>query len=80
MSRIRLHEQDGLLPEQVNPELWPDVDECALSEEDRRIYNNRKKAILMYFRCEGSQADIKEATSIDKSTGGFYFIKALGPD
>lgn len=66
MSRIRLHEVDGLLPEQVNPDMWPDVDESSLSEEVRIVYCRRKKAVMMYFRREATQAEIYEATAIDK--------------
>ncbi|RCW40582.1 hypothetical protein [Paenibacillus prosopidis] len=66
MSRIRLQEQDELLPEQVNPELWPTVDDDSLSEEEKLLFTNRKVAVMMYFKREGTQDQIKKATSIDK--------------
>ncbi|WP_051289904.1 hypothetical protein [Paenibacillus massiliensis] len=52
MSRSRIYEQDGLEPEQANPEFWPSVDENVLNESAHAVYIQRKKAVLMYFRRE----------------------------
>ncbi|MBT2292136.1 hypothetical protein J7E73_23975 [Paenibacillus albidus] len=50
MSRSRIYEQDGLEPDQANPELWPSVDENVLNETAHTVYIQRKNAVLMYFR------------------------------
>ncbi|WP_410768714.1 hypothetical protein [Fontibacillus sp. BL9] len=63
MSRIRIYEAADLLPEQINPELWPIVDELLLAEEDRNIYIARKNAVNMYFK--GTKVkEIHELTGI----------------
>ncbi|WP_338539536.1 hypothetical protein [Paenibacillus tundrae] len=50
MSRSRIYEQDGLEPDQANPELWPSVDENVLTESAHTVYVQRKNAVIMYFR------------------------------
>ncbi|KUP23754.1 hypothetical protein [Paenibacillus sp. DMB5] len=50
MSRTKIVENPHLLPEQMNPELWPVVDEMLLSEEERTVYVNRKNAVVLYFK------------------------------
>lgn len=49
MSRARIYEKNGLEQEQVNPGLWPTVDESSLNEPARTKYIQRKKAVYMYF-------------------------------
>ncbi|XOJ01492.1 hypothetical protein ACMX2M_07090 [Paenibacillus polymyxa] len=63
MSRERVYEQIGLATEQTNLELWPSVDETSLTEIERFIYNNRKKAVTMYFQ-RVSLEEIKQETGI----------------
>jgi len=64
MSKFRVNEQDNLLPEQVNPELWPSVDEQTLNTEARVEYLKRKQAVLMYFKREGDYKEIYSLTGI----------------
>lgn len=59
-----MNEQENLLPEQVNPELWPTVDEEILSDEARLEYLRRKQAVLMYFKREGDYKEIYALTGI----------------
>lgn len=61
LSRCRLFEKDGYLQEQVNPDLWPTVDDSRLSEIEKNRYVNRRDAIVMYFK----RVDMKE---IQRST------------
>ncbi|MCY9589844.1 hypothetical protein PC41400_16625 [Paenibacillus chitinolyticus] len=93
MSRSRLNENEGLLPEQVNPDLWPTIDEASLTEHSRKIYQNRKTAVLMYFKREKSLHEIKQVTTIDQQNlrrlikrcmssdemGGIWGFRALIP-
>lgn len=80
MSRNRLHEQEGLLPEQVNPECWPTIDESSLSNVELEIYTRRKQAVLMYFRREGTLSEVKEATSVDSQTIRRLVKRCMSPD
>lgn len=66
MSRLRIHEEEGLLPEQVNPETWPTVDDQSLSETSRDLYNRRREAVIMYFKREANLAEIKVKTGVDE--------------
>lgn len=61
LSRCRLFENDGYLQEQINPDLWPTVDDSRLSEMEKNRYLNRREAIVMYFK----RVDMKE---IQRST------------
>ncbi|MBB6021858.1 transposase InsO family protein [Paenibacillus sp. JGP012] len=63
MSKERVYEQSGLALEQMNPELWPTVDESTLEHSVRLIYINRKKAVMMYFQ-RVSLEEIKQETGI----------------
>lgn len=63
MSRSRIYEQDGLEPDQANPELWPSVDENVLNESSHTVYVQRKNAVLMYFRRD-SLDNIQQTTGI----------------
>ncbi|MFX3637404.1 MAG: hypothetical protein ACE3L7_02015 [Candidatus Pristimantibacillus sp.] len=64
--KTRLDEQEGLFEEQRNPDLWPEVDESRLTNEDREIYLRRKSAVMMYFRREGTTNEIKILTTISR--------------
>jgi len=64
MSRTKVSEHESLLPEQVNIQLWPIVDEFVLSEYNRIKFQSRKNAIEMYIKNERSQKEIHEITGI----------------
>ncbi|WP_010503835.1 hypothetical protein [Paenibacillus elgii] len=64
MSRMKMIEKDGLLPEQVNPELWPIVDEKMLSNDNLALFQNRKQAVILYFNLELNQEQIHELTGV----------------
>ncbi|WP_164826768.1 hypothetical protein, partial [Paenibacillus alginolyticus] len=56
--------QYGLAVTQINPELWPTVDELSLNSTDLITYLNRKTAVMLYFKREGTQREIHEITGV----------------
>jgi len=57
-------EKEGLLTDQINPEFWPTVDESSLEADDLLIYQQRKEAVMLYFKREASQMKIYEITKV----------------
>ncbi|BFT72311.1 hypothetical protein [Paenibacillus sp. P36] len=64
MSRMKLIESEQLLPDQINPDLWPTVNEAILNNNDQAIYQNRKRAIMMYVKREATQKEIHNETGV----------------
>ncbi|TVY02165.1 hypothetical protein [Cohnella terricola] len=64
MSRLKVIANSSLLPDQVNLEIWPSVDEMSLSEAQRETYIKRKEAVLMYSLGRMTQKDIQDQTGI----------------
>lgn len=64
MSRMKIIENDELLPDQINPDLWPTVDEMTLNSNDLITYQNRRTAVMMYFKREETQEKIHKITGV----------------
>ncbi|MDF2652312.1 MAG: hypothetical protein K0Q73_8117, partial [Paenibacillus sp.] len=80
MTRLRITEQEGLLPEQVNPELWPSVDEANLNEKDKEIFKRRKEAILNLYQKQMSFKEIKDATGVSEQNMRRLVKRCMSPD